>query len=121
MPIPALDYDSQDRNPYLVLRRSGDRRGTPRLALGEAAERAPEPRCPIYTRSMGLGRLLIVLGLVLVALGLLVSWAGRLPFKLGRLPGDIYIQGKHSSFYFPLATCVLLSLLLSMLFWIFRK
>lgn len=70
---------------------------------------------------MGLGRLLIVLGLVLVALGLLVSFAGRLPFKLGRLPGDIYIQGKHSSFYFPLATCVLLSLLLSMVFWIFRK
>ena len=121
MPIPALDYDSQDRNRVPGASAMGVRRGTPRVALGEATERAPEPCCPIYTRSMGLGRLLIVLGLVLVALGLLVSLAGRLPFKLGRLPGDIYIQGKHSSFYFPLATCVLLSLLLSMLFWIFRK
>lgn len=99
----------------------GDRRQARHPARGARRSPQPEPPCPIYTRSMGLGRLLIVLGLVLVALGLLVSLAGRLPFKLGRLPGDIYIQGKHSSFYFPLATCVLLSLLLSMVFWIFRK
>jgi hypothetical protein len=70
---------------------------------------------------MGLGRLLITLGLVLVAFGVLVSFAGRLPFRLGRLPGDIYIHGKNSTFYFPLATCLLLSLLFSLVMWIARR
>ncbi|MBZ5617356.1 MAG: DUF2905 domain-containing protein [Acidobacteriia bacterium] len=70
---------------------------------------------------MPLGRLLITAGLVLVAAGLLVTFAGRLPIKLGRLPGDIYIHGKNSSFYFPLATCLLLSALLSLVMWIFRR
>ena len=70
---------------------------------------------------MGLGRMLMIAGAVLVALGVLVSVVGRLPFKLGRLPGDIYIQGKNSSFYFPLATCILLSLLFSLVVWIFRR
>ena len=74
-----------------------------------------------YTEGMGFGRLLITLGIVLVVLGVLVNFAGRLPFRLGRLPGDIYIQGKHSSFYFPLATCILLSVLFSLVLWIFRK
>jgi hypothetical protein len=70
---------------------------------------------------MGLGRALITLGVALVVLGVLVTFAGRLPFRLGRLPGDIYIHGKHSSFYFPLATCLVLSVLLSVLMWIFRR
>ncbi len=68
-----------------------------------------------------MGRVLIVFGLVLVAAGLLISFAGRLPFKLGRLPGDIYIHGKNSSFYFPLTTCILLSVLFSLLMWLFRR
>lgn len=58
---------------------------------------------------------------MLVALGLLVNLAGRLPFRLGRLPGDIYIHGKNSTFYFPLATCILLSVLFSVVLWIFRR
>ena len=70
---------------------------------------------------MGLGRALITLGVALIVLGLLVTFAGRLPFRLGRLPGDIYIQGKHSSFYFPLATCLVLSIVLSLLTWLFRR
>jgi len=70
---------------------------------------------------VGLGRVLIVSGIVLVALGLLVNLAGRLPFRLGRLPGDIYIHGKNSTFYFPLATCILLSVLFSVVLWIFRR
>jgi hypothetical protein len=70
---------------------------------------------------MPLGRLLITAGLVLVALGLLVTFAGRLPIRLGRLPGDIYIHGKNSTFYFPLATCILVSVLLSLVMWIFRR
>jgi hypothetical protein len=70
---------------------------------------------------MGLGRALITLGIALIVLGLLVTFAGRLPFRLGRLPGDIYIQGKHSNFYFPLATCLVVSVLLSVLLWLFRR
>ncbi|HUI57811.1 MAG TPA: DUF2905 domain-containing protein [Bryobacteraceae bacterium] len=70
---------------------------------------------------MPLGRLLIALGLVLVAVGLLITFVGRLPIKLGRLPGDIYIHGKNSTFYFPLTTCILLSLVLSLVLWILRK
>jgi len=74
-----------------------------------------------YTEIVGLGRLLIVLGLVLVALGVLVSFAGRLPFRLGRLPGDIYIHGKNSTFYFPVVTCIILSVVFSVVMWILRR
>ena len=70
---------------------------------------------------MGLGRALIVFGVALVALGLLVTFEGRLPFRIGRLPGDISIQGKTFSFYFPLTTCILFSVVLSLVWWIFRR
>ena len=52
---------------------------------------------------------------------MLVRFAGRLPFKLGRLPGDIFIHGKNSSFYFPLTTCILLSVALTLLLWALRR
>jgi len=65
--------------------------------------------------------MLITFGLVLVAAGLLVTFAGRLPFRLGRLPGDIAIHGKNTSFYFPVVTCIALSLLLSLVMWIVRR
>ena len=68
-----------------------------------------------------MGRMLIMLGLMLVLVGLIVTFAGRLPFRLGRLPGDIHIQGRNSSFYFPVVTCLLLSLLFSLVMWIFRR
>lgn len=70
---------------------------------------------------MPLGRMLISAGLVLVAIGVLVTFAGRLPLRFGKLPGDIYIQGKSSSFYFPVVTCLLISGLLSLVMWIIRK
>jgi hypothetical protein len=70
---------------------------------------------------MAIGRMLITLGLILVAAGLILTFAGKLPFRLGRLPGDIYIQGRNSTFYFPLVTCLLLSLLFSLVLWIFRR
>ena len=53
--------------------------------------------------------MLIVLGLLVAALGVIVSLGERLPIRLGRLPGDIVIRGKHSVFYFPLVTCLLIS------------
>ena len=68
-----------------------------------------------------MGRTLIIVGLVIVALGILVTFGDKLPIKLGRLPGDIRIEGKNGSFYFPVATCLLLSLVLSALMWLFGK
>ena len=70
---------------------------------------------------MPLGRALITAGLILVAAGLLISFGGRLPLKLGRLPGDIYVHGKNSSFYFPLTTCILVSVLFSLVMWVIGK
>ncbi len=68
-----------------------------------------------------LGRTLIAIGAILVVVGLLLTLGARLPFRLGRLPGDIVIRGKHSAFYFPLATCVLLSVLLSVVMWLLGR
>jgi hypothetical protein len=70
---------------------------------------------------MTLGRMLIVLGLLVAALGVVVSLAGKLPIRLGRLPGDIVIRGKHSVFYFPLVTCVLISVVLSLILWLMNR
>ena len=67
-----------------------------------------------------LGKLLIFLGLGIVALGLILTFAGRLPF-LGRLPGDIVYRNGSFTLYFPLATSIVLSLILSLLFWLFRR
>jgi len=64
------------------------------------------------------GRLLLVVGVVLVGAGLLLSFGGKLPFRLGRLPGDIAYQGRHGSFYFPIVTCIVLSVALTLILWI---
>jgi len=70
---------------------------------------------------MEFGRFLIAVGVVLVIVGLAVTFGGRLPLRLGRLPGDIAIHGKNSSFYFPITTCILLSVALSLVMWILRR
>lgn len=64
-------------------------------------------------------RLLVVLGVVLLVAGLLWPWLSKLPW--GRLPGDINIQREHFSFHFPLTTSILISLLLSLILWWWRK
>jgi hypothetical protein len=69
---------------------------------------------------MSPGKSLIILGLVLVAVGLTLHFSGRIPL-LGRLPGDIRIEKENFSFYFPLGSCLLLSLVLSLLFWLFKR
>lgn len=66
------------------------------------------------------GKLLIVLGVVLIGLGVLLTLAGNIPW-LGRLPGDISYKSDHVTVYFPLATCILLSIVLSLLFYLFRR
>lgn len=64
-------------------------------------------------------RLLVVIGLLLLVAGLLWPWLSRLPF--GRLPGDIAIEREGFRFYFPLTTSIVVSLLLSLLVWWWRK
>jgi len=68
-----------------------------------------------------LGRILIVLGVVLVVAGLLLTLFGRMNLPLGRLPGDILYRGKNTTFYFPLATSILLSVVLSLLFYVINR
>jgi hypothetical protein len=65
-----------------------------------------------------LGKILLVIGIALVAVGALLLFGLKLPFRLGRLPGDIVYQGRHGSFYFPITTCIVLSLALTLLMWI---
>lgn len=67
-----------------------------------------------------LGKLLVVAGLFLVVLGILFMVVGKVPF-LGRLPGDISIRRGNFSFYFPLTTCIIVSVVLSLLFRFFGR
>jgi len=65
--------------------------------------------------------MLIGLGVLLIVIGLLVTLGERLPLRLGRLPGDIVIRGKNSAFYFPIVTCLLISVALSLLMWLLNR
>lgn len=66
-----------------------------------------------------LGRALLFLGGLLVLLGALLYFGAKLPFRLGKLPGDIVHRGEHATLYFPIVTCLVLSIALSFLFWLF--
>jgi len=68
----------------------------------------------------GIGRTLIAMGLILLAAGLCITFAPRIPW-LGKLPGDIFVKRENFSFYFPLTTGILLSVVISLLFWLFRR
>lgn len=70
---------------------------------------------------MFLGRLLIAAGILLVLVGALVLLLGKFNVPLGRLPGDIVWRGKNSTIYFPIVTCVLLSVLGSLLLWFLSR
>jgi hypothetical protein len=65
-----------------------------------------------------LGRMLLVFGVVLAAVGALLTLGPKLPFRLGRLPGDIVYQGKNTTLYFPIVTCLAVSAALTLLFWL---
>ncbi|MGB7480557.1 MAG: DUF2905 domain-containing protein [Burkholderiaceae bacterium] len=64
-------------------------------------------------------RVLIIVGIVLLIAGLAWPWLSRIPFS--RLPGDIHIVREGFSFHFPIVTCIVISVVLSILFWIFRR
>ncbi|HLH07245.1 MAG TPA: DUF2905 domain-containing protein [Terriglobales bacterium] len=70
---------------------------------------------------INIGKLLLVCGGVLVLLGLVVLVAGRLHLPIGKLPGDIVYRGKNTTFYFPLATSILLSILFSLLLYLISR
>jgi len=67
------------------------------------------------------GRLLIYAGIVLVIAGLVVVLGERVGIRLGRLPGDIRVEGRRGSFYFPIVTCLLISVILSLISWLFTR
>jgi hypothetical protein len=67
------------------------------------------------------GRMLVFFGGLLLVFGLLLIFAGKLHLPVGRLPGDIVYRGKHTTFYFPLVTCILLSVILSLVLYFVNR
>jgi len=81
-------------------------------------DRAPGVDFVNMDPSRELGRGLLIFGGIAVVVGASLYFNGRLPSRLGRLPGDIVHRGEHTTFYFPIVTCLLLSIGLSLIFWI---
>ncbi len=67
------------------------------------------------------GRIIVILGISLIVIGGIVMLLGRVELPLGRLPGDIIYKGKNTTFYFPLATCILLSIVLSLVMYLIGR
>ena len=72
-------------------------------------------------RVADIGKMLVVLGVVIAAAGLVFMLLGRTNLPLGRLPGDILYRGKHTTFYFPLATSIVLSVVLSLVLYLIGR
>jgi len=67
------------------------------------------------------GKILVIIGVALVVLGGLIWFGGKLNLPLGRLPGDVRIERDNFKFYFPLATCLLISAVLTLVMWLLRR
>jgi hypothetical protein len=67
-----------------------------------------------------LGRFFIIIGLIIAGIGFALIFAGKIPW-LGRLPGDFFFRGKNFSFYFPLTTGILISVILTLIFWFINR
>ncbi len=67
-----------------------------------------------------IGKSLIIFGIILIGIGLFLTFFSKMPF-IGKLPGDIYIQKKNFHFYFPFATSILISVLLSIILWLWSR
>jgi ribose/xylose/arabinose/galactoside ABC-type transport system permease subunit len=70
---------------------------------------------------MNPGRALIILGVFITLAGIFLTFGDKLPIRLGRLPGDIKVEGKDSVFYFPIATSLIVSVVLSLVMWLFNR
>jgi hypothetical protein len=68
-----------------------------------------------------LGKLLLILGAIILVIGAALLVAGLYNLPVGRLPGDFVVRGKHSVFYFPLATCIILSVIISLVLWLLGR
>jgi hypothetical protein len=66
------------------------------------------------------GKLFILLGIIITLVGVALLFADKIPY-VGRLPGDIYVKRGNFTFYFPLATSIIISIVLTLIFWIFRR
>jgi hypothetical protein len=64
------------------------------------------------------GKILVLFGLLIAFFGVILVFAGRLHLPIGRLPGDVVYRGKNTTFYFPLATCIVLSVVLSLVLYL---
>jgi len=64
----------------------------------------------------GFGKILLIVGLIIAAVGLVMMFAGKIPW-IGRLPGDFLYKGKNFTFYFPLATSLIISIVLTLILW----
>ena len=92
-----------------------------RLVRWNGKTRLPLPAANTMLAGMPeIGKMLMIFGVVLVLLGFAL-WSGIGAGCLGRLPGDIRIEREHSAFYFPIVTCIILSIVLSLLFSFFRR
>ena len=93
--------------------------------MGDQRHRSsPHPTLPVngeeVSGSQDMGRMLVGIGLLLTVVGGVILLVERIP-GLGRLPGDIIVERKNFTFYFPLATSILVSVVLSLFFWLFRR
>ncbi len=88
-----------------------------------------QPQAAVFSLSGGdpgvsdfsnIGKLLIIIGLLLAGIGVALLFSGKIPW-LGKLPGDFLFQGKNSSFYFPLTTSILISVVLSLVMWFINR
>ena len=68
-----------------------------------------------------LGRTLLLAGAILLVIGAVFYFGGKLPFRLGRLPGDIVHRGEHGTFYFPLVSCLVISVVVSLILWLINQ
>ena len=68
-----------------------------------------------------IGKAIIFIGIVIVIIGIILSFSDKLPFELGKLPGDIVYKKEKATFYFPITTSIIISIILSLLFTLFGK
>ncbi|MDQ5986576.1 MAG: hypothetical protein CSYNP_02306 [Syntrophus sp. SKADARSKE-3] len=68
----------------------------------------------------GFGKLLLIIGLIIAGIGLLMIFAGKIPW-IGRLPGDIFYKGKNFTFYFPITTSIVISVIMTLVLWFINR
>lgn len=68
-----------------------------------------------------IGKSMIFIGLIIIVIGIVLTFSDKLPFSLGKLPGDIIYKKENSTFYFPITTSIIISIVLSLLFTLFGK